>query len=217
MDSIFCLITRKEKNWQIYVYDKINEYTFEDDNLQVLYHKVYPVINASIKKVVWGIHFIESAFFIIEKNKKLSLKEQVEKKYNYNIEKIKFINVVTKNKERIYNNVFCLNKEAYDEVKEFLKLFNCKLKDEMLFNYQYGLKNCHYEKIVLYKFTDFIIAYTYDKLGLNSICNYDTRLSVDLIDEIKLRTSNLPVTLTCIHEESENVWNHYMDIVKMNI
>lgn len=215
MDDIFCLITKKEKSWQIYIHNKTTDYTFQDDNLQVLCHKVKPIINGSINKVMWYIHFIESSFFKFEKSKKLTLKEQVEKKYNYNIDKIKFINIVSKNKDKTYINVFGINKQAYDEVKEFLKLFGYKLKDEMLFNYKYGLKKNHVEQILLYKCSDFTIAYNYDKLGLHSICNYDGSLSLDLIEEIKLRNANLPITLTTTSKESDDLWKLCTNTIPM--
>ncbi len=193
MDN-FCLINRLTNHWQIYYNDGINEYVYNNENLQSLYQAIYPKVNKlkdKTSKVIWCFNLLESGYFVIERSKNVNLRDLVYQKYNYNIEKIKFINFQNKYKNKLINCIFSLNKEDYEEIKDFLLLFKVKIKDEMFFSYKYGMYNRFMDEIVLYKIDDIVISHLYNSGKLSNVFQFDYRFKEKFLNQFNDKVKRL--------------------------
>lgn len=193
MDN-FCLINRLTNHWQIYYNDGINEYVYNNENLQSLYQAIYPKVNKlkdKTSKVIWCFNLLESGYFVIERSKNVNLRDLVYQKYNYNIEKIKFINFQNKYKNKLINCIFSLNKEDYEEMKDFLLLFKVKIKDDMFFSYKYGMHNRFMDEIVLYKIDDIVISHLYNSGKLSNVFQFDYRFKEKFLNQFNDKVKRL--------------------------
>lgn len=222
MNRGLILITRRKNSWEVLITDGRVESIDVDVSLQNLYQTIYPKIISLYNrgfKINWYVHFLESGYFLINKGKKSEIREEIIKKYNYNVDKIKIIDYPVKRKNQIIHHFFSVNKEDYSDIKDFLKLFNYKLKDEMLFNIDYGINHGYENGLILYKLGTNLVSYMYQDNELRFINNFDNSVSSDLFNKLLINYSLTYIDLftTTNVEEIPGICQEKINLRKMAI
>lgn len=192
MNEVYVVAIRNRLKWEVRIISQNNQCSFENDNLISLYDDVMRsllVYYQNKTKITWLFHFYNQAYIRSERNKKNNIKNEILLKFNYNVDKIITIKKEVKQKQLNYVKIWCLNKLQYNELKEFFKMFNQKLKNGMLLSLYVEEK---YEdlahNLVLIYLDKMLVGMLYDEIGLKQIITIDGLETESMITQILKRS-----------------------------
>lgn len=217
MNNVYVVIIKRREGWEVKVIDRLNETSFQHQDLISLYDDVKRQLLSRYQnkeKVIWLYHFYNQAYLRINNVKKNDFRNEVMVKFNYNIDKLVIVKKEIKLKTDNYYKIWCLNKIQYGEVKEFLKMFSQKLKDEMIFSryFDSNQNNC----TLFLCFDNLIIASLYDEIGLKRIITLDENTKEMLVSILSKNQFTNPMVKLFTKNVQNIVYNiSGLDIEKM--
>lgn len=210
MSEVYVVVIRNRVKWEVRVISQNNQCCFENDNLISLYDDVIRsllIYYQNKNKIIWLFHFYNQAYIRSESSKKNNIKNEILLKFNYNVDKIVTIKKEVKQKQWNYAKIWCLNKLQYNEVKEFLKMFNQKLKNGMLLSLYVEEKYrdlCH--DLVFIYLDEMLVGILYDEIGLKQIITIDDQdLESKIAQMIKRNDYTLSKLLVLSNKKTLNI------------